>query len=76
MDSDDYLSPHAVETMHEYHVEFADCGLIYSQFAYCDKELTKKRTGFCASVSTGKTTLDANVVSHFKTFKLKDYLKT
>jgi len=76
LDSDDCLVPQAVETMYNWHVELPDCGLIYSQFAFCGEDLTQKKIGFCAEIPPGRTTLDANVVSHFKTFKLRDYLKT
>ncbi len=76
LDSDDYLLPQAVETMYEHHTRFPDCGLIYSQFAYCDENLNQKRVGFCAQIQPGKSTLDAQVVSHFKTFKIHDYFKT
>ena len=76
LDSDDCLLPHAVETMHKRHVELPDCGLIYSQFAFCDENLNQRKVGFCGQIPPGGTSLDANVVSHFKTFKLRDYLKT
>jgi len=76
LDSDDCLTPQAVETMHKRHVEFADCGLIYSQFVFCGEDLTQRRIGFCNEIPPGRTTLDACAVSHFKTFKLRDYLRT
>ena len=76
LDSDDCLTAHAVETMYQHHVHFPDCGLIYSQFAYCHENLTQRCMGFCDKIPPGKTSLDVNVVSHFKTFKLHDYLKT
>ncbi|MBN2136631.1 MAG: glycosyltransferase [Sedimentisphaerales bacterium] len=76
LDSDDALVPHAIETMYQWHERLADCGFIYSQFAFCDKDLIEKRPGFCAAIPAGRTSLDAHVVSHFKTFKLRDYLKT
>ncbi len=76
LDSDDCLLPHAVETMHKRHVELPHCGLIYSQFAFCDENLNQRKVGFCDQIPPGGTSLDANVVSHFKTFKLRDYLKT
>jgi len=76
LDSDDCLLPHAVETMHKRHVELPDCGLIYSQFAFCDENLNQRKVGFCDEIPSGGTSLDANVVSHFKTFKLRDYLET
>jgi len=76
LDSDDCLAPRAVETMHIKHVELADCGLIYSQFVVCGEDLTQRKIGFCREIPPGGTSLDANVVSHFKTFKMRDYLKT
>ncbi len=76
LDSDDCLLPNAVETMYAYHEKFPDCGLVYSQFAYCHQDLTRRCVGFCDKIPAGKTALDLNVVSHFQTFKLCDYLKT
>jgi len=76
LDSDDALMPHAIETMHKWHVSLPQCGLIYSQFAFCDENLVRRKTGFCGEIPPGRTSLSANVVSHFKTFKLRDYLKT
>ncbi len=76
LDSDDALTPHAVGTMCEWHVREPYCGLIYSQFAFCDDNLNQRKIGFCAEIPPGRTSLDAHVASHFKTFKLRDYLKT
>jgi len=76
LDADDCLLPQAVETMYEQHIKFPECGLIYSQFEFCDENLAPTKTGFCDEIAVGNTTLDANVVSHFKTFKIRDYLKT
>jgi glycosyltransferase involved in cell wall biosynthesis len=76
LDSDDCLLPHAVETMYKRHVELPDCGLIYSQFVFCDENLNQRKVGFCGQIPPARTSLDANVVSHFKTFKVRDYLKT
>jgi glycosyltransferase involved in cell wall biosynthesis len=76
LDSDDCLTPQAVEIMYHHHVNSPDCGLIYSQFAYCDENLTPRSLGFSAQIPPGQTALDLNAVSHFKTFKLSDYLKT
>ena len=76
LDSDDALMPHAVETMQEWHLRLPHCGFVYSQFAFCDENLNQRKIGFCGKIPPGLTSLDANVVSHFKTFKLRDYLKT
>jgi glycosyltransferase involved in cell wall biosynthesis/predicted SAM-dependent methyltransferase len=76
LDSDDCLAAHAVETMYRHHILSPDCGFIYSQFIHCDENLRSKQLGFCRAIPAGKTTLDMQAVSHFKTFKLRDYLKT
>lgn len=76
LDSDDCLAPHALETMFDWHLKLADHGLIYSQFMFCSEDLSPRKLGFCAQIPPDKTTLDENLVSHFKTFKLRDYLKT
>ncbi|MHC4742450.1 MAG: glycosyltransferase family 2 protein [Planctomycetota bacterium] len=76
LDSDDALASHALETMRRWHVNLPDCGLIYSQFAFCDENLNRKKIGFCSELPPGRTSLDVNAASHFKTFKLRDYLKT
>lgn len=76
LDSDDALTPDAVKIMHEQHIANPDCGLIYSQFTRCDQQLTPNGIGFCSEIPPGKTNLELNVVSHFKTFKLRDYLET
>jgi glycosyltransferase involved in cell wall biosynthesis len=76
LDSDDALTADAVKIMVQHHIANPDCGLIYSQFTRCDQQLTPTGLGFCSDIPSGKTNLDLNVISHFKTFKLPDYLKT
>lgn len=76
LDSDDCLMPHAIATMYEFHVQRPQCGLIYSQFVACHEGLWPRRIGYCAEIPIGRTNLEMNVVSHFKTFKLRDYLKS
>jgi glycosyltransferase involved in cell wall biosynthesis/SAM-dependent methyltransferase len=76
LDSDDCLTGPAIETMYSYHVRFPDCGLIYSQFVYCDEDLTPRQIGYCNKIPADKTNIQVNVVSGFKTFKMKDYLRT
>ena len=76
LDSDDCLMPNAIATMYEYHIKHPRCGLIYSQFVACHENLWPRRIGYCGKIPIGKTNLEANLVSHFKTFKLCDYLKS
>jgi len=76
LDSDDSLAVHAVETMYKHHMQSPDCGFIYSHFMWCGANLRPLRGGFCCELPPGMTALDMDAVSHFKTFKLRDYLKT
>ncbi|TFG48457.1 MAG: glycosyltransferase, partial [Candidatus Brocadiia bacterium] len=76
LDADDRLEPCALEIMHRQHVENPHCGLIYSQFTACDEKLNPIRNGFCAKIPKGNTAMEMDTVSHFKTFKACDYLKT
>ncbi|HEX42765.1 MAG TPA: glycosyltransferase [Phycisphaerales bacterium] len=76
LDSDDALTPRAIETMHQAHLERPDAGLIYSQFIYCGADLTPRKTGFCGPIGPGASALDENHVSHFKTFKTAYYHRT
>jgi glycosyltransferase involved in cell wall biosynthesis len=76
LDSDDCLLPRAVEKMYTSHIENPGCGLIYSQFVACHEDLSPRQMGYCAEIPVGETDLDASMVSHFKTFKTRDYLKT
>ena len=76
LDSDDALFPEAVETMFNAHLQNKDAGFIYSQFIYCDENLIPQKIGYCSSIPEGKTNLDTDAVSHFRTFKLNYYLKS
>lgn len=76
LDSDDGLTEYALSIMYKYHIKYPICGLIYSQFFYCDDELNYISNGFCKAVPSGKSNLQCNCVSHFKTFKKKYFLKT
>lgn len=76
LDGDDCLTKLAVETIYLHHVKHPDCGLIYSQFMYCHEDLTPRQIGYCNKIPADKTNLEVNVVSGFKTFKMRDYLRT
>ncbi len=76
LDSDDALTPRAIETMHQAHLDHPDAGFIYSQFIYCDLDLTPCKAGFCGPIGPGASALDENRVSHFKTFKTAHYHRT
>ncbi|MBN1796321.1 MAG: glycosyltransferase [Sedimentisphaerales bacterium] len=76
LDSDDFLRKDALEIMYNEHIKNPQAGLIYSQFICCDENLRPRRIGFGASIPKGKTNLDQHVATAFRTFKLRDYLKT
>ena len=84
LDSDDVLRKDAIDIMVRKHLKYPKYGLIYSQFAKCNKKLKKIRKGGCTKIPEGITWLDAMInkrrpklrVSHFKTFKREVYDKT
>ena len=76
IDADDALFPNAVEVMLQKHKDNPNHGYIHSQFVYCDSKLIPQKYGYCAKIKHGKTNIDSDCVSHFKTFKLNFYLKT
>jgi glycosyltransferase involved in cell wall biosynthesis len=76
LDSDDTLDSKAVETMISAHQNNPDAGLIYSQFAYCDENLNFIKAGYCREIPEGKSNLDTDCISHFKTYKKNFYDKT
>ena len=84
LDSDDAIRNDALEIMTKKHLENPECGLIYSQYMICDNNLKKVKKGDCTPIPPGITWLDAMLskrrpklrVSHFKTFRKRDYDKT
>ena len=76
LDSDDALTKNAIEMILNIYKKHPDCGLIYSQFMYCDSKLNEEKIGYCRSIPKNLTNLNCDCVSHFKTFKKSDYLKT
>jgi glycosyltransferase involved in cell wall biosynthesis len=76
LDSDDVLLENALDIMYKKHKEYPDCGLIYSQFIFCDEKLNLLEKGFSNSIPSGKTSLYYNSVSAFRTFKKNVFFKT
>ncbi len=76
LDSDDVLTNDAIEVMYDSYTKNPECGFIYSQFVYCDKELNIRRKGYCRSIPQNKSNLNCDCVSAFRTFRKKDYFKT
>ena len=76
LDSDDILTPDALEQMTKAHLEHPKCGFIYSQHTFCDQNMNPVRPGFCREMPKGQTTLQRDVISAFRTYKIRDYVKT
>lgn len=75
LDSDDTLDYNALKIILQAY-QNTNYGFIYSQFIYCDENLKPIRKGFCQAIPSGKSSLNYDYVSHFKTFKKKCYFKT
>lgn len=76
LDSDDTLELDAVNIMYQAHQKNPQVGLIYSQFKYGNQDLTVFKKGDCQSIPSGKSNLEVERISHFKTFKKLAYLQT
>ena len=76
LDSDDAITNDAIKLMYDAYQKNPDCGLIYSQFVWCDDKLNTISKGFCDSISPSKRNLHCDCVSAFRTFRKKDYFKT
>jgi glycosyltransferase involved in cell wall biosynthesis len=69
LDSDDCLAPNAIELAVEAHRAHPDTLLVYSRFTCCDEQLRPVEQGFSAPLPPGKTSLQCDCVSHFRTWK-------
>lgn len=76
LDPDDALRDDALLKIVQAYSENLDSGFIYSQFVYCDQNLNPQKNGYCAKIFNESSNLFCNCVSHFKTFKKSEYLKT
>jgi glycosyltransferase involved in cell wall biosynthesis len=76
LDSDDILLPNAIETMYNFHIKYPECGLIYSQFIYCDEQMNFIKQGYCKEINVDNNITSKNAVSHFKTLKINYYKQT
>lgn len=76
LDSDDMLTPDAIEKMVAAHRAYPDCGFIYSQHLQCDSAMNPLRIGFAAQIPDGKSFFETDSAGAFRTFKLEHYLKT
>lgn len=75
LDSDDVLEPTCIEKVLKFYAESYK-GFVYTNFRYCNEKLQKKGLGYCRSIPRGKTALELDCVSAFRTFRVSEYLKT
>ncbi len=75
LDSDDTLEPNALEVMYDLHKENPET-IIYSQHTITDENLNYLSNGSSRKIPKGETHLSYFGISHFATFKKKDYLQT
>lgn len=76
LDPDDKLDERCVEKVIKYYDDHPDAEFVYTNFWYCDSDLKIKNKGFCKKIPEGKTCLDCNCISHFKTFRKRAYYRT
>ena len=76
LDGDDCLHPKAIEIMYDAHCKYPKAGMIYSQFMHCDIKMNPIKIGYCKDIPKNMTNLEANKVSHFRTYKLQYFNKT
>lgn len=75
LDADDALEPTAIQDVMEYYDAHPEAEFVYTNFWYCDHLLNKVKIGYCREIPDGRTALELDCVSHFKTFKMPAYRK-
>jgi glycosyltransferase involved in cell wall biosynthesis len=76
LDADDALAPECIERVLAAYERHPSAGFVYTNFWYCDGELKRERLGFSRAIPRGKSSLDRDAVSHFKSFRKSAYAKT
>ncbi len=79
LDADDALTPDALETMVNAHLEHREMSLIYSRYHFCNKTLSPLYTSaHQCQIPEGRTFLEykRGSISHFVSFKKSFYNKT
>ncbi len=76
LDSDDALASNALAEIIKAYKDHPDCGYVYTQCWYCDRNLKPIHLGFSAPIPEGKSNLHVNTVVAMRTFKKEAYFKT
>lgn len=75
LDSDDALTQNALENVLKVYENNKNCRFLYSQFAYCDKNLNFIKRGRCKKIPTESCELFERCISAFRTFKKELYFE-
>ena len=73
LDADDALTPTAIQKVMEYYDAHPEAEFVYTNFWYCDDKTGKRNLGYCRQIPPGRSALECDCVSHFKTFKMSAY---
>lgn len=76
LDSDDTLEKSTVEDILIAYQENKKCGFVYTQFMHCNADMKPLYQGFCAKIPEGKSNLQCDCISAFRTFKKDIYYQT
>ena len=74
IDSDDIIIPETTEQI--LHAYTPNVDFVYSNFYYCDDKLQINSPGYSKNVPLNQTILEANCISHLKTFRTASYYRT
>lgn len=76
LDSDDALAKNALEEIVKAYRGHPECGFVYSQFIFCDKNLNPVKRGNCKFMPQGRSNLFDLYAIAFRTYKKSCYYKT
>lgn len=76
VDSDDVLAKNALAEVNKIYLENPNCGVVYSQYYYCDDKLRPLHVGYSAKIPDGLSNLHINTVVALRSFRKSCYNKT
>ncbi|MBU0762881.1 MAG: glycosyltransferase [Candidatus Altiarchaeota archaeon] len=76
LDSDDTLKKEALKIMYNSHLRHPECGLIYSQYVFCNKDMIPLKKGHSAKIPKNDSNINHFCVGPFRTLKETHYQKT
>jgi len=76
LDPDDKLDETCLEKTLNFYDSNPEAEFVYTNFWFCDINLKIKNKGYCKKIPEGKTNLECDCISHFKTFRKRAYYRT